>query len=111
MKFDDGACPKAIRWDLAAELEVIAFEGCRQGFQAGAPAAFANFVRVDEIIGGLVTFGAFDGHGSGHAANVEPASTRLPFHPFSEFPGDVSAGSLGAPVAWLIGRKKKRPRT
>ena len=29
MKIDDGACSKAIRWRLAAELEVIAFEGRR----------------------------------------------------------------------------------
>jgi hypothetical protein len=29
VKFDDGACSKAIRWHVAAKLEVIAFEGRR----------------------------------------------------------------------------------
>jgi hypothetical protein len=49
---------------------MVALEWRRRGSQAGTPATLANFIRIDEIVGSLAAFGAFNGNGSGNTANV-----------------------------------------
>ena len=96
---------------VGGELRVISLDGCRDRLQAGTPAALTNFIGIDEIVGSLAALGAFDWHGPGHTANVEPASPGLTFNPFAEFPGDVSPGTLLFRGARFIGGQEERSRT
>jgi len=79
---------------LTKELSAIAFYRSGDGLQSGAPAAFAQLIRVDKIIGSLAALGAFHWDGPRDAANVEPTSEGLPFHPLAEIKRDIAIHGL-----------------
>src|ERR1700730_13988436 len=109
--------PSGLKWALGVagdywlELRVVALDRGRHRPQAGAPAALANFVGIDEVIGSLAALGAFAWHGAGNTANIEAASASLAFNPFAEFPGKISPGGLFVRGWRRIRREEKRPGT
>src|SRR5580698_3233956 len=66
------------------------FRGRGNRLEGGAPAAFADFIRVDEVVRGLAALLAFERHGPRHAAHAQSARTRLPLDPLDKFHGYVA---------------------
>jgi hypothetical protein len=52
-----------------ADLRTVFLCRCGNRLEGGAPAAFADFIRVDEIVGRLAALLAFERHRPRHAAH------------------------------------------
>ena len=79
----------------------------RNWLQASAPAAFAHFIRINEIVGFLAAFMTFQQHWTCDSANRKSAGERLAFDPFGESHGHVAIEILGG----FFLCEEKRPRT
>jgi len=79
--------------------------GSGNRLQGGAPAAFANFIGIDEIVGALAALLAFQGDWAGYTPYIQSAREGLPLDPLHKFHGYVA-------VAIRIGffrSEKERP--
>jgi hypothetical protein len=104
------ACPTRNRSGfLRRGLHAVAVDRCRYRLQRGAPAALAQFIGVNKIIGSLVALRAFQRHRARNAANAEAASARLAFHPFAEVQSHVSVGRPFVSLARILIHPEKRP--
>lgn len=68
--------------------------GDGNGLEAGAPAAFAHFIGIDEIVGFLTALVTFQHYRPRHAANSQPARERLPLDPLGKQDGHVAVEIL-----------------
>jgi hypothetical protein len=74
--------------------------------EASAPAAIAEFVRVDEIVRRLTAFGAFERHGPRYSASVQAIYTGAHLNPLAELGCCIPFVQF----AGLLTCEKKRPR-
>jgi hypothetical protein len=75
--------------------------------EARAPATIADFVRVNEVIRRLATFGTFKRHRPRHSANVQAMCTGSHLNPLAELCCCVPLVQL----VRLLACEEKRPRT
>jgi hypothetical protein len=90
-------------------LNAVAVDRRGHWFERGAPAAFAQFIGIDKIIGGLVALRAFQRHWPGYAANAQAPRARLTFHPLAEFQCNVSIGRRVLLRARILRLSEERP--
>jgi hypothetical protein len=70
-------------------LRPVFLRGGGNRFEDGAPAAFADLIRKDEIVGRLTGLLAFQRYGWRHAAHAQSLRNRRPLYPLDEFHGHV----------------------
>ena len=87
-------------------LRAMFLGGSGNRLESGAPAAFANFIGIDEIVGALAALLAFKGDRARYTAHIQSAREGLPLDPLDKFHGYVAV----AIRIRFFRSEKERPR-